>query len=125
MKLITLISIFCCSFFINQIALAQSQPIVVLEYPGLGSADTIELNQANQFVFDPNYTASHRVMPDETLSHVIDKYYAGSGLDLSIVQIAIVKKNKSACERKPQFLVRRQVVVLTFIKRNEKAYIWK
>ena len=121
MKLITLISIFCCSFFINQIALAQSQPIVVLEYPGLGSDDTIGLNQANQFVFDPNYTASHRVMPDETLSHIIDKYYAGSGLDLSIVQIAIVKKNKSAFVRgNPNFLFADKLLYLPSLNEMKK-----
>ena len=125
MKLITLISIFCCSFFINQIALAQSQPIVVLEYPGSGSADTIELNQANQFVFDPNYTASHRVMPDETLSYYRQILCRERPRSIHCSDRDREEKQVSFRERKPQFLVRRQVVVLTFIKRNEKAYIWK
>ena len=63
------------------------------------------LNQDNPFVYDPDHTASHRVQPDETLSHIITAYYAGSGLDLSIVQMAIVKKNKSAFVRgNPNFL---------------------
>ena len=44
------------------------------------------------------------MQPDETLSHIIAAYYAG-GLDLSIVQMAIVKKNKSAFVRgNPNFL---------------------
>ena len=80
-------------------------PIVVLEYPGYPSASMPDLNQDNPFVYDPDHTASHRVQPDETLSHIITAYYAGSGLDLSVVQMAIVKKNKSAFVRgNPNFL---------------------
>ena len=80
-------------------------PIEVLEYPGYASASTPGLNQDNPFVYDPDHTASHRVQPDETLSHIITAYYAGSGLDLSVVQMAIVKKNKSAFVRgNPNFL---------------------
>ena len=87
-----------------QMASAQS-PIVVLEYPGYASASAPGLNQDNPFVYDPNHTASHRVQPDETLSHIITAYYAGSGLDLSVVKMAIVKKNKSAFVRgNPNFL---------------------
>ena len=87
-----------------QMGTAQG-PIVVLEYPGYASASTPGLNQDNPFVYDPDHTASHRVQPDETLSHIITAYYAGSGLDLSVVQMAIVKKNRSAFVRgNPNFL---------------------
>jgi Tfp pilus assembly protein FimV len=90
----------------SQLAGAQGQPIVVLEYPGYASAGAAAgLNADNPFVYDPNHTASHRVQPDETLSHIITAYYAGSGLDLSVVQMAIVKKNRSAFVRgNPNFL---------------------
>jgi len=88
------------------IAAAQGQPIVVLEYPTYGGSSAAPgLNADNPFVYDPNHTASHRVQPDETLSHIITAYYAGSGLDLSVVQMAIVKKNHSAFVRgNPNFL---------------------
>jgi Tfp pilus assembly protein FimV len=87
-----------------QVATAQG-PIVVLEYPGYTSVSTPGLNQNNPFVYDPDHTATHRVQPDETLSHIITAHYAGSGLDLSVVQMAIVKKNKSAFVRgNPNFL---------------------
>ena len=87
-----------------QPATAQG-PIVVLEYPGYASVSTPGLNQDNPFVYDPDHTATHRVQPDETLSHIITAHYAGSGLDLSVVQMAIVKKNKSAFVRgNPNFL---------------------
>ena len=88
----------------SQAATAQG-PIVVLEYPGYASVSTPGLNQDNPFVYDPDHTATHRVQPDETLSHIITAHYAGSGLDLSVVQMAIVKKNKSAFVRgNPNFL---------------------
>ena len=93
------------SLLTPQLAAAQGQPIVVLEYPGFAKDSAPGLNQDNPFVYDPNHTASHRVQPDETLSHVITAYYAGSGLDLSVVQMAIVKKNRSAFVRgNPNFL---------------------
>ena len=91
-----------------QIVAAQSAPIVVLEYPALsggGSDGVAGLNPDNIFISDPDHTAHHRVQPDETLSHIITEHYAGSGLDLSVVQMAIVKKNKSAFVRgNPNFL---------------------
>ncbi len=97
----------------SQVALAQGQPIVVLEYPGYSSASMSGLNPDNPFVYDPNHTASHRVQPDETLSHIVTAYYAGSGLDLSIVQMTIVKKNKSAFVRgNPNFLYADKVLHL-------------
>ena len=47
------------------------------------------------------------------MSHVIAEHYAGSGLDLSVVQIAIVKKNKSAFVRgNPNFLYADKVLHL-------------
>ena len=95
-----------------QVAAAQG-PIVVLEYPGYASDSTPGLNQNNPFVFNPDHTVTHRVQPDETLSHIITAHYAGSGLDLSVVQMAIVKKNKSAFVRgNPNFLYADKVLHL-------------
>ena len=95
-----------------QAATAQG-PIVVLEYPGYASDSTPGLNQNNPFVFNPDHTVTHRVQPDETLSHIITAHYAGSGLDLSVVQMAIVKKNKSAFVRgNPNFLYADKVLHL-------------
>ena len=95
-------------------ATAQSQPIVVLEYPTYGGTSASPgLNLDNIFVSNPNYTESHRVMPDETLSHIITEHYAGSGLDLSVVQMAIVKKNRAAFVRgNPNFLYADKVLHL-------------
>ena len=98
-------SIAIVTFLLMPQAATAQGPIVVLEYPGHASVSTPGLNQDNPFVYDPDHTATHRVQPDETLSHIITAHYAGSGLDLSVVQMAIVKKNKSAFVRgNPNFL---------------------
>ena len=98
-------SIAIVTFLLMPQAATAQGPIVVLEYPGYASVSTPGLNKDNPFVYDPDHTATHRVQPDETLSHIIAAHYAGSGLDLSVVQMAIVKKNKSAFVRgNPNFL---------------------
>lgn len=94
-------------------AQGQAAPIVVLEYPAYAGASSGGLDSNNVFVADPNHTAHHRVQPNETLSHIITDYYAGSGLDLSVVQMAIVKKNKGAFVRgNPNFLFADKVIHL-------------
>mgnify|MGYP001266574757 FL=1 len=94
-------------------AQGQAAPIVVLEYPAYAGASSGGLDSNNIFVADPNHTAHHRVQPNETLSHIITDYYAGSGLDLSVVQMAIVKKNKGAFVRgNPNFLFADKVIHL-------------
>ena len=94
-------------------AQGQAAPIVVLEYPAYAGASSVGLDSNNVFVADPNHTAHHRVQPNETLSHIITDYYAGSGLDLSVVQMAIVKKNKGAFVRgNPNFLFADKVLHL-------------
>jgi Tfp pilus assembly protein FimV len=95
------------------VAQGQAAPIVVLEYPAYAGASSGGLDSNNVFVADPNHTAHHRVQPNETLSHIITDYYAGSGLDLSVVQMAIVKKNKGAFVRgNPNFLFADKVIHL-------------
>ena len=94
-------------------AQGQAAPIVVLEYPAYAGASSGGLDSNNVFVAVPNHTARHRVQPNETLSHIITDYYAGSGLDLSVVQMAIVKKNKGAFVRgNPNFLFADKVLHL-------------
>ena len=94
-------------------ASGQAMPIVVLEYPAYTGASPGRLDSSNMFVADPNHSASHRVQPNETLSHIITEYYAGSGLDLSVVQMAIVKKNRKAFVRgNPNFLFADKVIRL-------------
>ena len=96
MKHSILIASVAAAMLLPLTASGQAIPIVVLEYPAYAGGSSGGLDSNNIFVADPNYTAHHRVQPNETLSHIITEYYSGSGLDLSVVQMAIVKKNKKA-----------------------------
>ena len=81
-----------------------AEPIVILEY-NRDRLDNNGYDGSHPFRMDPNYTARHRVQPNETLSHILTNYYGGSGLDISFVQMAIIKKNKSAFVRQnPHYL---------------------
>ena len=81
-----------------------AEPIVVLEYR---SSEQMMDGQGSTHPFrmDPDYSAHHTVRQDETLSHIIANYYGGSGLDKAFVQMAIIKKNRSAFVRSnPHYL---------------------
>ena len=113
MKHSILIAFAAAFMLLPVMAQGQAAPIVVLEYPAYAGASSGGLDSNNVFVADPNHTAHHRVQPNETLSHIITDYYAGSGLDLSVVQMAIVKKNKGAFVRgNPNFLFADKVIHL-------------
>ena len=113
MKHSILIASVAAAMLLPLTASGQAIPIVVLEYPAYAGGSSGGLDSNNIFVADPNYTAHHRVQPNETLSHIITEYYSGSGLDLSIVQMAIVKKNKKAFVRgNPNFLFADKVIHL-------------
>jgi len=88
---------------LSTLAIAQSQPIVVLEYPNSGN------NQKNVsdnlFVQNYDYTTTHKVKADETLSHILDDYYSGSGLNMKFVEMAIIAHNRHAfVKNNPNFL---------------------
>lgn len=84
-------------------AMAQSAPIVVLEYPH--NSQSGDYDGDNPFLLDRDYSTRHKVETDETLSHVIDTHYAGSGLNLQFIQMAIVAANSHAFVRNnPNFL---------------------
>ena len=83
---------------------ALAEPMVVLEYHNSGSVQEGELN-THPFRLDPDYTARHRVRKNETLSHIIANFYGGSGIDRAFVQMAIIRKNRSAFVRgNPNYL---------------------
>ena len=85
--------------FSAQSALAQSAPIVVLEYPTFSGETVGGVNTDHPFIENAEHSAKHRVAEAETLSHIITDYYGDSGLDLSVVKMAIVKVNKHAFVR--------------------------
>ena len=83
---------------------ALAEPMVVLEYRNSGSVQEGEVN-THPFRLDPDYTTRHRVRKNETLSHIIANFYGGSGIDRAFVQMAIIRKNRSAFVRgNPNYL---------------------
>lgn len=84
------------------LTLANLQPFVVLEYQSHGKNSIMP---DNPFVIDQDYSAKHTVQPGETLSHVMEKHYVGSGLNMTFIEMAIVMKNKHAFVRNnPNYL---------------------
>ena len=88
------------------LAAEAAEPIVVLEYGQRGVSQDYANDTTNHpFRMDPNYQQSHKVMPDETLGHILQAYYGGSGLNMTFVELAIVQFNKHAFVRgNPNFL---------------------
>ena len=68
-----------------------SEPIVVLEYSS-HSTEKTALNNSNAFISNPNFSSKHRVKENETLGHILYSYYGKSGLNLRIVEMAIVDR---------------------------------
>ena len=93
------ITLLCLSF-----RSVNAEPIVILEYRG--AEMVIDGDGAlHPFRLDPDYSTHHKVMQNETLSHIIANYYGGSGMDKSFVQMAIVKRNRTAFVRaNPNYL---------------------
>ena len=88
------------------VATATAEPIVVLEYAHRGGSDELTDEASNHpFRMDPNYNQSHTVMANETLGHIMQAYYGGSGLNMTFVELAIVQFNRHAFVRaNPHFL---------------------
>ena len=103
-KQILIFSIF--STLTMSLALAansQSQPIVILEYPTF--TNSTQNYSDNVFIQNHDYSTTHKVKPDETLSHILEDYYSGSGLNLKFIELAIVAHNKHAfVKNNPNFL---------------------
>ena len=90
---------------LHTVIVHAAEPIVVLNYsesqvesmPGQYSSHPMRIN--------PDEFKKHEVMEAETLSHIMTKYYGGSGLNMEFVQIAILQFNRSAFVRgNPNFL---------------------
>ena len=93
-------------FFVNFTVSKSNEPFVVLEYKGDMSTDiTSKINKNNKFIKDQNFSTSHLVKDGESLSVILDKYYGNSGLNMRIVQLALVEVNKHAFVRNnPNYL---------------------
>jgi Tfp pilus assembly protein FimV len=116
-------------FIIFQNFLAQSliasEPIVVLEYSS-NSIQSNSLNSSNTFVSNPNFSAKHKVNQDETLGHILYSYYGKSGLNLRIVEMAIVEFNPNSFRnRNPNFLFADQNLYLPSLNEMKNLVLGK
>ena len=105
--------------------LHASEPIVVLEYSSNNTLDE-GLNSGNTFISNPNFSTEHRVSQDETLGHILYSYYGKSGLNLRIVEMAIVEFNpKSFRNRNPNFLFADQNLYLPSLNEMKELVLGK
>jgi Tfp pilus assembly protein FimV len=82
-----------------------SEPMVVLNYGADQAMSGEAADSTHPFRVDPNYSVTHEVAQDETLGHIMQHYYAGSGLNMKFVEMAIVQFNRHAFVRgNPHFL---------------------
>ena len=95
-------------FFINILltsSISYSEPIVVLEYRGTNYQNEYADPSNNIFIMDPDHTEKHKVPKGQSLSEVIDDFYAGSGLDKRFLRLAIVAANpKAFAQENPNFM---------------------
>ena len=61
----------------------SAEPFVVLQYNNVSELS----DRSNEFAQDPDYSNKHRILPGESLNLIIEKYYDGSGLHLSLIHI--------------------------------------
>ena len=116
-------------FLIFQNVLTQnliaSEPIIVLEYSS-SNIQSNGLNSNNTFVDNPNFSAKHKVNQDETLGHILYSYYGKSGLNLRIVEMAIVEFNPNSFRnRNPNFLFADQNLYLPSLNEMKNLVLGK
>ena len=113
-----------CQNFLVQNLLA-SEPIVVLEYSS-NNIQSSGLNSSNTFISKPNFSAKHKVNQDETLGHILYSYYGKSGLNLRIVEMAIVEFNPNSFRnRNPNFLFADQNLYLPSLNEMKNLVLGK
>ena len=77
-------------------------------------------------ISNPNFSSKHRVKENETLGHILYSYYGKSGLNLRIVEMAIVEFNpKSFRNRNPNFLFADQNLYLPSLNEMKNLVLGK
>ena len=92
---------------------AIAEPIVVLTYGARDHGAVEDATSSHPFRMDPNYSETHEVAQDETLGHIMNDYYGGSGMNMKFVEMAIVQVNRHAFVRgNPNFLYAKKTIRL-------------
>ena len=91
-------------FFLLFTQHGKSEPMIILEY-AVEKEKITDIKSDNKFVNNEDFSAFHRIIKNETLSTIMEKYYGNSGLNLRFIQAAIVHKNKNVFVRSnPNFM---------------------
>ena len=85
-------------FVINSflISLLIAEPIVVLEYSGSSNQ---QINTNLKGFNNEDYSTYYQIKKNDSLSNIINKFYNNYGLNLKVVQSAVIFKNKHAFVR--------------------------
>ena len=93
-----------------------AEPIVVMEYSAASSKQDNDQNSSD-FIKNEDYSSNYTIKKNESLSNILDKFYGGKGLNIKIVQTAVVLKNKHAFVRNnPNFMYANKKLYLPSIK---------
>ena len=93
-----------------------AEPFVVMEYAADSSNQDNDKNSPD-FIKNENYSSYYRIKKNESLSNILGKFYGGKGLNIKIVQTAVVLKNKHAFVRNnPNFMYANKKLYLPSIK---------
>ena len=107
-----LMLVFLC-FFSIAMNTAIAEPIVVLAYGARDNGGVEDAASSHPFRMDPDYSEMHEVAQNETLGHIMNDYYGGSGMNMKFVEIAIVQVNRHAFVRgNPNFLYAKKTIRL-------------
>ena len=83
---------------------AQTFPLVVLENDQRQTSKKSK-SAASEFADNPDHSGLHKVKKGDSLFKIMNKNYAGAGLDKKFLELAIVKANRGAFVRNnPNFL---------------------
>ena len=74
----------------------SAEPFIVLQYNNMSELS----DRSNEFAQNPDYSDKHMILAGESLNLIIERYYNGSGLNTSFLQLAIVSLNKHAFRNK-------------------------
>jgi len=105
MKTLLILTYILTAFFFQK-ETSTREPFVVLEYKENSDLnDKISVDRNNNFLKDQSYNTTHNVKEGESLSGILNKYYKNTGLNMRVLELAIIEINKHAFVRNnPNFL---------------------
>ena len=109
LKTFFLVSFIFCLFNFNNL---KSEPLIILEYSTSKDVNKDHKSESVNKILGKHY----KIKKNESLSGIVEKFYGNMGLNLSIVQTAVVYHNKHAFVRNnPNFMFANKKIYLPLI----------